>query len=1353
MLPNFPSPTSSSPDGTAETRDRILVLAAGGEPDSSLRDLQSIYRVRNAFAASWVPPGEHAPDLFICDTSREASDIAGLIRRIRLTRQTAGVPILILVREGCEIAGMDALKAGADDYLMMPDGRDELHRRVRALLERPGGEPEPATGRANASPTDIPVAIFTKDLDGRYTHANPFARRVMGIPEDLAGRTDYDIHPPETANSIRQHDLEVIATRGFLQREEDLDGQRFLLSKFPIFDSSGNPAGICGVAVDITERTQLEKLLRESQVKLRALAEHAPVGIFLSAPDGQTLFVNNQWCQMAGMPAEQALGGGWTKALHPEDRDRVITGWSEALAAENASDAEFRFLKPDGSVTLVRGRTSQLLDSAGNLTGYIGSCVDITLRKRQQAALQESEQRFRAIVRQAAAGVVQMDTRGAFHMVNRAWCEMLGYSEEELLGLSLDQVTHPDDLGESLRQFHELLEGGPDFIIEKRYRRKDGSTLWAISNVSALRNEDGEIGWIIALVMDTSIRKRAETELANLTETSERRRRLYDNILSNTPDLIYVFDTHRRFIYANKALLETWGKTWDEAIGKTSAELGYEPWQVEMIERDIAKVISTGRAVRGEMSYAGTNGRKIYDYIFSPVAGSDGKVEYLTGTTRDVTERKQAEQQAHFLSDLAEKIARIPDERGIIGTTAEAVGLFLDADQCYFAELAQTGDPQLVHPGWARDHSAPQEDPHFLSLFGEAGLWNQSAARDFSIDDVENAPLTRDHAAELRLIGVRSFACQPFKADGSVTVLLGVACGEPREWTANEMSLLDNAVARVWPLVERARTDASLRENRLTLQRQSKRLRLLWEAAGIILTSEDPDTMLQRLFARIREHIEVDTYFNFMVEDSENVLTLRSCQGIPQNEVNRISRIPFGEAICGNVALRREAIVATHIQESEDLMAQLVRSYGIRSYACNPLMAGDQLLGTLSFASTTRDHFTPDELEFMETISHHVTGAYERHRLVADLRESDRRKDQFLATLAHELRNPLAPILTGLEVMLRSASDPEAVGRVAAMMQRQTHQIVHLIDDLLDISRITTGKIVLKKTTTSLDSIIRSAVEAAQPLIEKFHHELDLVGSDPEIDIEGDPHRIAQIISNLLSNAAKYTPPHGRILLEASMTSPHGVSILVRDNGFGIDEDSQRKIFNLFEQDDHGRNDGLGIGLTLVKSLVEMHDGTVSVRSDGPGKGSEFRVELPGCSHRGARTSPELVRDLPRHAAKRVLVVDDGKNTADILALFFRLEGMEVEVAYDGQEALDLAEDFLPDLVFMDLGMPRVDGFEAARRMRNDRPSVILIALSGWGRDEDKERSAEAGFDDHLIKPVSPEDLRKVLRTFGVTRP
>jgi signal transduction histidine kinase len=377
----------------------------------------------------------------------------------------------------------------------------------------------------------------------------------------------------------------------------------------------------------------------------------------------------------------------------------------------------------------------------------------------------------------------------------------------------------------------------------------------------------------------------------------------------------------------------------------------------------------------------------------------------------------------------------------------------------------------------------------------------------------------------------------------------------------------------------------------------------------------------------------------------------------------------------------------------------------------------------------------------------------ELRRVAADLSEADHRKSEFLATLAHELRNPLAPIRTGLDLLRMAPSDPQAVERVHGMMDRQLGHLIHLVDDLLDIARITRGKIELKKEPVLLRTIVATAVETSTALIEAHRHTLSVELPAEPLELEADVTRMVQVLSNLLNNAAKYTPSGGRIVLSAWREDGQAV-IAVADSGIGIPQESIGSVFEMFTQV-RGSLDraqgGLGIGLSLVRRLVELHGGRVSAFSGGRGQGSTFTVRLPlrrGAAHAlgpadriGAASAPGAGGPL------RVLVVDDNADAADSLVALLEVLGHAAIVAHDGVDGLQAARTFLPDLVFLDIGLPGMSGYEVAREIRRTPAlqRVLLIALTGWGSQSDQEQSHEAGFDQHLTKPVSLEALEQAL--------
>jgi len=355
------------------------------------------------------------------------------------------------------------------------------------------------------------------------------------------------------------------------------------------------------------------------------------------------------------------------------------------------------------------------------------------------------------------------------------------------------------------------------------------------------------------------------------------------------------------------------------------------------------------------------------------------------------------------------------------------------------------------------------------------------------------------------------------------------------------------------------------------------------------------------------------------------------------------------------------------------------------------------------------------------------------------LLEADRRKDEFLATLSHELRNPLAPITNAVELLDRGSGSGDTVREAANVIRRQVAQLTRLVDDLLDVSRITRDKLELRKQDVELSAVINSATEASRPVIAAAGHRLEISLPEAPIRLHADPVRMAQVFSNLLNNAAKYTPANGLIHIDARQANGDTI-VSIRDNGVGISGDSLAYVFDMFRQVDNSlerAQGGLGIGLTLARRLVELHGGTVSAHSDGPGKGSVFTVRLPAAAAaRGAQTK-RPAKPTPA-VRRRILVVDDNKDSSDTMCILLRHKGHEVWMARDGLEAVAKAGELDPDIILMDLGMPKLNGYDATRRIRDTKSGrdIFIVALTGWGQPGDVARSRDAGCSAHLVKPV-----------------
>jgi signal transduction histidine kinase/ActR/RegA family two-component response regulator len=420
----------------------------------------------------------------------------------------------------------------------------------------------------------------------------------------------------------------------------------------------------------------------------------------------------------------------------------------------------------------------------------------------------------------------------------------------------------------------------------------------------------------------------------------------------------------------------------------------------------------------------------------------------------------------------------------------------------------------------------------------------------------------------------------------------------------------------------------------------------------------------------------------------------------------------------------------------------LLTEHGVVSGMSCIIRTGDGApWGVLGTHSTRRIDFTRDDVSFLVSVANVLGHAIQRERAESALRESDRRKDEFIAMLSHELRNPLAPLKSGLE-LLRLGGSAGTDGRVREMMERQVGHLVRLVDDLLESSRISRGLLELRRQPVQLDEVLRAAVESAESLIRERGHRLEVDPPCEALWIEGDAVRLSQVFANLLNNAARYTPRGGCIRLHASRAGDGNARITVRDSGVGFAPEAQARLFEMFSRG--AGSTGLGIGLALARKLVEMHGGTVEARSEGEGRGAEFAVTLP-------------LTDAPLRAAQpavvyagngfRVLVADDNQDAAESLAALLEALGNDVKVAYDGVEAVEAARRFRPQVILLDLGMPRLDGYGAAREIRRDPDgrAIKIVALTGWGHEEDRQRVREAGFDAHIVKPAELEVLRRML--------
>ncbi len=562
---------------------------------------------------------------------------------------------------------------------------------------------------------------------------------------------------------------------------------------------------------------------------------------------------------------------------------------------------------------------------------------------------------------------------------------------------------------------------------------------------------------------------------------------------------------------------------------------------------------------------------------------------------------------------------------------------------------------------------------------------------------------------------------------------------------------------------ERKRAEEALRANERLLAAEAQALTRLSELSTRLWRSRSLGEGLNEMLAAVIELLGADMGNIQLLNEDGSALRMVTHRGFARDFLDFFAEVSATEACAGALPSPQRIIIED--VETADAYApyrEIARAAGYRALVAAPLAGADGTwLGVISTHFRSVHRPTAQELNRLDLYLRHASDFIQRCKLdqvlrksEEALREADRRKDEFLALLAHELRNPLAPIRYALATAKKAGRTSEQQRRTEEVMERQVTHMSRLLDDLLDISRITHGTLELKKSHIELTSVIGAAIETARPVIDSKHHQLSLDLPRQAVQIEADAVRLAQVFANLLINAGKYTDPGGQIELRARQEE-HEVIITVRDSGIGIAPEMMPRLFTLFAQAGaaQGRKqDGLGVGLSLVRGLVALHGGTVEARSEGAGRGSEFTVRLPvGAPFAGATTSQADTATLTSVSPLKVLVVDDSRDAADICATLLELSGHRVETAYSGRRALEVAEKFHPHVFLLDIGLPDIDGYQLARTIRSTPwgQSAVLVAITGWGQEEDRRRAAAVGFDHHLTKPVAAEALDALLRSLS----
>jgi PAS domain S-box-containing protein len=846
--------------------------------------------------------------------------------------------------------------------------------------------------------------------------------------------------------------------------------------------------------------------------------------------------------------------------------------------------------------------------------------------------------------------------------------------------------------------------------------------MYATYSSSPIRDESGAVAGVFCVCSETT---------AKVVSQRERNSALAELATSN----------EKLSLAADAAEFGLWNARAREHFGMPAEG----PVTSEMIERalhldDRARVLD---GVRALLASAASPGEGRYQDEYRTVGLEDGRERWILARGRVLP--------------------------GVDGRPARLVGTTMDIS-------ARKGAEVSARASAAEALAAAQANAKFRTFFDQGTHFAALMTPDGAVVEINQVALDSGGYRREQIVGRRFWDCGWFSPAPELAGLIRTATSEAaggaivrheipyfiadgsRRFADIVLAPVSGADGSV-PFI--AATGADITERR----QGEAHLRLLDAIGEATRVAHDPGAIMSEATRLLGQQMDVTRVAYADLEDDNDRFTIRHDWTAPgaASTVGVYSLDLFGSRAREDMRHGRTLLLHDVDAELDDADgAAMFNRIGVKAIVCCPLVKGGRLVAMMAVHQDAPRHWSGAEVALVEAVVERCWAHIERVRGAEALREADRRKSEFLATLAHELRNPLAPIRNGLELMRMQAAgnvagravNPALADNVRAMMERQVNHMVHLVNDLLDIARVSSGKLVLQARRVDLREAVATALETSRPLIDANGHRLEVSVPDAPLLIEADPVRISQVVSNLLSNAAKYTPHGGRIALTVR-PGADAVEVAVADNGIGIDAASLGAVFEMFTQVGHSierANGGLGIGLSLVRRLVELHGGSVRADSAGAGQGSRFTVRLPQ-----AGAAPDLDAGAGRAAAAetqygpgrrlRVLVADDNVDAAHTLAALLDLAGHETRVAHDGVAALALAAQFDPQLVFLDIGMPRMDGYETARRLRALPGSggALLVALTGWGAEEDRARSRAAGFDRHLLKPALPAEVEAVL--------
>lgn len=1271
-------------------------------------------------------------------------DAAALIRSCPLARE---VPLIFLTAGDEEKFAEAELALGVIDCVRKPVQPALLKAKVHMVVEffrnkaalqsfdtyAMGAVFNPQNELWQTTLSSIGDAVIATDCGRQVLFLNAAAEQLTGWKRSAALGRNLDevfvVVNEDTRQKIACPVKQVLATG----REAAIANHTLLISQkgdeTPIDDSAkpirneeGNLFGAVLVFRDIREKTDAARALKSSEERLRLATDASDLGVWVwHIADDRVTWENDQPYEIFGIPrGGEPLNAARfsSEFLHPDDLELFQKSVSATLEEGTPFYFIGRFRRGDGEIRWTEFKGQLLHKRDGTPDRILGTAGDVTERKlsedRQRQArdpleihvtertvkLDKEKQFLQAVLENIEDGIVACDADGLLTLFNQATKSLHGLPPQPLAPehraqhYNLFTADGRTPMSKAEVPLFRALAGENVQDAEMVIAPTHGERRTLLASGQALYDEDGKKLGAVVSMHNITDRENVDEALAEvvreqaLRQADERVR----GILESISDGVFLVDEFWEIIYVNKGAEVINSQSRDELLGNNLWKVF--PTTIGTMFQDEVMQVFLNRVPRSFQYFYEPWG-KWFQIDASPAPDGGTAIYY-----RDVTEQKR---DAETLIGSEKRFRLLAETIPNLAWMAQPDGHIFWYNQRWY-DYTGTTEAEMQGWGWRK-----VQHPEEMSQVMERWL--------SSIDTGEPFKMVFPLLGADGLFRHFLTLVNPFRdASGTILFWFGTNTDITEQKNIEQKLALAAAAEKERSRLLTQVAEASSSINAV-LSISSISGVLADEARRILKTN----VSLVSLAPRSRSDEPAHT-----VSLSDNYRELRAREFKPEELGFEINPWLLNNETYENLMPQGKLVV--------------------------PLIGhGGRRLGLIQLLDKFDGDFTEEDEAVLSQLAATAAVGLENAHLYDSLREQDQRKDEFLATLAHELRNPLAPVRTGLEILKRE-SDQDRAKVARDMMERQLGLMVRLVDDLMDVSRVSRGQMELKPERATLDSIIQSALETSLPLVKSAKHEFFINLPDEPLHVMADRTRLAQVLSNLINNAAKYTPPGGRIDVTAYPIGVH-IFIDVKDNGSGIPGEMLSKIFDMFTQ--VGRTldraqGGLGIGLSLVKQLVEMHGGSVTADSPGLGLGSTFTVKLPALSKPSDDLmvqENELADDSAPGRSHRVLVVDDNLDGAESLAMLLQIYGHETRTAHAGDKAIELANEFRPEVIFLDIGLPGMNGYEVARRIRAnpEHQGITLVAVTGWGSEEDRKLAREAGYDRHMTKPVDPAAVMKAM--------